>query len=179
LVKCCAALVVGLGLVLTGCVSTRSKCPIETLLVDQQLFPDGTHAEPLESPLPEYPAESAARTFYYAPDSVFQEVVNWRSGTYARREFDLNLRSAFDVDKYRGPWSTPNDLYVSSVAQDYHAACGVAGQVFQCRMVATYDGYSVLFRAEVSEQGITMSKVDELLHAIDRRMADCTNHAHP
>lgn len=166
---------ISLALALNGCASKPAECPIATLILDENLFPPGTHAEPLESPLPEHPQEGAARSFYLAPDAVFEEVINWRSTTDAKGEFDLHLKSAFDVDQYMGPWWTPNDLYISSKAQNYHAACGVDGKIYQCRMVATYGGYSVFFRAEVSEQGITMSNVNDLLRAIDQRMAECTS----
>ncbi len=169
------AIFICLALVLNGCTSRPAKCPITTLILDENLFPKGTYAEPLESPLPEHPQEGAARSFYLAPDSVFQEIINWQSTADAKSEFDLHLKSAFDVDKYMGPWWTPNDLYISSNAQNYHAACGVDGKIYQCRMVATYGGYSVFFRAEVSEQGITMSNVNELLRAIDQRMTECAD----
>jgi hypothetical protein len=170
-----AVVIVCLALVLTGCSNRATKCPIETLLLDENLFPKGTHAEPLESPLSEYPKESAARTYYYAPDSVFQEVINWSSDRAAKSEFELRSKSAFDVDKYMGPWETLDELSISSIAQNYHVACGIDGKIYQCRMVATYKGYFVFFRAEVSDQGITLSKVNELLQAIDERMAQCVD----
>ncbi len=173
--NCFIACVISLALVLSGCASKPAKCPITTLILNESLFPKGTHAEQLFSPVPEDPEESAGQSFYYAPDSIFQEVINWHSEMGARREFNLQQRSAFDVDQYMGPWWTPNDLYISSKAQNYHAACGVDGKIYQCRMVATYGGYSVFFRAEVSEQGITMSNVNELLRAIDQRMTECAD----
>lgn len=164
---------VSLSLILIGCSSRATKCPIKTLLLDEKLFPKDTHAEQLFSPVPEDPSESAGRTYYYAPDSVFQEVINWHSVSAAKSAFDLESKSAFDVDKYMGPWWTPNDLYISPIASNYKAACGVDSTIYQCRMVATYGSYSVFFRAEVSDQGITQSKVNELLQAIDKRMSQC------
>jgi hypothetical protein len=166
---------VALVLFLNSCSSKPPKCSIETLLLDENLFPKGTHAEPLESPLPEYPKESAAQSFYYAPDLVFQEVINWHSEKFAKDEFDLHLKSAFDVDQFMGPWETPDGLYASSTAQNYHAACGVDSHIYQCRVISTYDGYSVFFRAYVSEQGITLLKVNEFLQAIDERMTQCVD----
>jgi len=166
---------VGLVLVLTSCAQTSSKCAIESLILDGSLFPEGTHAERLISPVSEQPQESAAQTFYYAPDAVFHEVVNWHSTRAAKREYDLTVKSAFDVDNYMGPWEIPDGLYISSLAQNYHAACGVAHKIYQCRMTATYRGYSVFFRAYVSDQGITLAKVNELLQAIDERMTQCSD----
>ena len=162
-------------LFVSGCSNKAPKCPIETLLLDEDIFPEGTYAEPLISPVPEYPEESAGRTFYYAPDDIFHLVVKWRSASAAKDDFELNLKSAFDVDKYMGPWETPDRMFISSTAQNYYAACGVAHKVNQCRMVATYGGYSVFFRAYVSDQGITLPKVNELLQAIDERMAQCSD----
>ncbi len=173
--NCFIAFLIGFILVLTGCVSKSSICPIETLILNENLFPTGTHAEPLESPLPEFPKESAAQSFYYAPDSVYQEVVKFRSARAAKDELEYYTKAIFDVDKYMGPWLTPEDLYFSSFANNYRAACGIDGQIYQCRMLATYKGYFVFFRAEVSPQGITMTKVNELLQNIDQRMAECTD----
>ncbi len=170
----CAGSILGAAIAMAGCRGAPPECPIETLILSGNSFPKGTYAEPLESPLPEYLQEGAARSFYLAPDSVFQEVIDWRLPARAKGEYDLQLRSAFDVDKYMGPWWTPEDLYVSSTASNYHAACGFDLNIYQCRMVATYGGYSVFFRAEASGQGITMSNVNELLRAIDQRMVECT-----
>ena len=160
-------------LFLNSCSGKHPKCPIETLLLDENLFPKGTYAERLISPVAEYPRDSAGRTHYYAPDSVLQEVINWHSEKSAKDEFDLQLKSAFDVDQFMGPWETLDGLYTSPTAQNYYAACGVASHIYQCRMSSTYKGYSVFFRAEVSEQGITLQKVNELLEAIDERMIQC------
>jgi hypothetical protein len=167
---------VALVLFLHSCSSNKPpKCSIETLLLDENFFPQGTYAEQLFSPVPEYPSESAGRTHYYPSDSVLQIVVNWHSKKYAKNEFDFQSKSAFDVDQFMGPWEIPDGIYASTIAQNYHAACGVASHIYQCRMISTYDGYSVFFRAEVSEQGITLQKVNELLQAIDERMTQCVD----
>jgi hypothetical protein len=166
---------VALLLFLNSCSSKPPKCSIETLLLDENFFPKGTYTERLVSPVPEYPSESAGRTHYYAPDSVLQEVINWHSEKSAKDEFNLLLKSAFDVDQFMGPWEAPDGLYTSLTAQNYYAACGVASHIYQCRMISTYDGYSVFFRAEVSEQGITSQKVNELLQAVDERMTQCVD----
>jgi hypothetical protein len=158
---------------MVGCAKAPPKCAIETLILDENLLPEGTYAERLISPVSERPQESVAQTFYYAPDAVLHEVVNWRSTRAAKREYDLTVKSAFDVDNYMGPWDIPDGMFISSTAQNYYAACGVAHKVYQCRMVATYGEYSVFFRSYVSDKGITLPKVNELLQAIDERMAQC------
>ena len=143
------------------------------MLLDASDFPENTILEQLFSPVPEYPEESAGRSYYFAPDFILHQVTNWGSVAAAKRDFNLEVKSAFDVDKYRGPWETPPDLFISSSANNYRASCGEDDHIYQCRMVATYGAYSVFFRSWVSVQGITMAKVNELLQAIDTRMTEC------
>lgn len=162
-----------LVLFLISCSNAVPKCPIQLLLLDENLFPSGTQAEQLFSPAPERPKESAGRSYYFPPDLVFHEVINWHSERSAQNEFDLHSKSAFDVDQSMGPWETLDELYISLTAQNYRAACGIAYHIYQCRMLASYNGYSVFFRAFVSDQGITLQKVNELLQAIDERMVQC------
>jgi hypothetical protein len=165
-----------LPLLMASCTKKKSEeCPIKTLILDENLFPQGTQAEELFSPVPDEPINSAERTFYYAPDSALQEVIQWNSVRAAKRYFDFRAKSVFDVDKYMGPWTTPSELnYISPSADKYRVACGVAHGVYQCRMIATYDEYFVFFRSYVTEQGISLSTFDQLLKAIDVKMTQCT-----
>jgi len=128
---------------LTGCTSKPSKCAIESLILEESVFPNETFIEQLISPLPDEPKESAARSFYYAPDAVYHEVINWHSVNAAKRDFESKLKSVFDVDKYMGPWESPDGLYISPMAENYQVACGIAHKIYQCRMIATYSRYSV------------------------------------
>lgn len=164
-----------LGLILTSCAQTQPKCAIESLIIDEHLLPEGTYVERLISPISEKPDESAARSFYYAPYDIFHAVINWHSTRSAKREFNNYLETAFDTDKYMGPWETPSEMYGSPIADNYHAACGTDHGVYQCRLAATYGDYSVYLRAAVGEEGITLLKVDEILQAIDETMAKCIN----
>ena len=45
--------------------------------------------------------------------------------------------------------------------------------ITKCVLVATYDEYFVLFQAQVSKGGITLEMVEEMLIAMDQRMAEC------
>jgi len=162
-------------LLLTSCARAESLCTIESLILDENLFPEGTRAERLISPVSEKPEESAARSFYYAPSDMFQMVINWHSIRSAKGEFNNYIETAFDTDKYMGPWETPSNTYSSLKADNYHMACGIVHGVYQCRLAATYNGYSVFFRADVGEEGITLSKVNEILQAIDEHMAECVD----
>ena len=161
-------------LVLTSCTMTQSKCPIESLIINEHLLPEGTYAERLISPISEKPKESAARSFYDAPYDIFHAVINWHSARAAKRDFDNYLETAFDTDKYMGPWETPSQMYNSQIADNYYVACGT-DRTYQCRLAATYGEYSVYFRADVGDEGITLLKVSELLQAIDETMAQCIN----
>ncbi len=163
------------ALMLVGCARPSSKCEIKTLILDENLLPKGTYAERLISPVSEKPKESAARSFYYEPYDIFHMVINWHSTRSAKGEFNNYLETAFDTDKYMGPWETPNEMYSSLAADNYHVGCGTVHGVYQCRLAATYDEYSVYFRADIGEKGITLHKVNEILQAIDERMTQCVN----
>jgi hypothetical protein len=167
-------LIICLLFLLSGCQMVTSKCDIKTLLLGKENFPTDTTAEQLFSPIPEYPAESAGRSFYSAPDLVYHEVAKWPSIFAAKKEFNLQAKSAFDEDKYRGPWETPDTLFISLTADNYRVGCGNEDNIYQCRLVATYGMYSVFFRTWVSEEGITLSVVNDLLKIIDDRMNQCT-----
>ena len=122
----------------------------------------------------EKPKESVGRSYYVEPSEVYLEITRWKSNKGAETDYNKATGSVFDVDKYMGPWNTPDDLYVSTAADNYQAACGIDHKVIpQCRMLATYDEYSVYFRADIFPDGITVEKVNQLLKAIDDRMAEC------
>jgi hypothetical protein len=163
-----------LVLTLTSCASTQPKCTIESLILDEKLLPEGTYAERLALAIPEKPKESASRSFYYAPYDIFHAVINWHSARAAKREFNNDIETAFDTDKYMGPWETPGNMFNSQIADNYHVACGT-DRTYQCRLAATYAEYSVYFRADVGDEGITLLKVNEVLQAMDETMAQCIN----
>jgi hypothetical protein len=146
--------------VLASCTETQSKCPIESLIIDEHSLPEGTYAERLISPISEKPKESVARSFYYTPYDIFHAVINWHSARAAKSDFDNYLE-------------TPSQMYNSATADNYLAACGTSDGRYQCRLAATYEGYSVYFRADVGEEGITLTKVNEILRTIDETMAAC------
>jgi hypothetical protein len=156
-----------------SCQETQSNCAIENLLLDEKTLPEGTVAERLISPVSEKPDESVARSFYSAPYDIFQMVINWRSDQSARNEYDNYINSAFDSDKYMGPWETPKEMYISTIADNYHIACGNVHSVYQCRFAATYGSYSVFLRADVGSEGITLQKVNEMVQSIDELISQC------
>ena len=131
--------------------------------------------EKLISPVSEKPEESVARSFYYEPSDIFQMVIKWHSAVAAKSEFRSYLNAAFDTDQYMGPWEIPDEIYNSPIADNYHIACGVVHNVYQCRLAATYNDYSLYFRVDVNEQGITMPHVNQILQVIDERMSQCSD----
>jgi hypothetical protein len=160
---------------LVGCTYKKvENCPIASLIINEDLFPQGTHAEVLYSPVPDDPINSAERSFYYATDLAYQEVIRWNSVRDAKDYFNFREKSVFDVDKYMGPWTTPPELdYTSAIADKYRVACGIDSGIYQCRLIATYDGYFVFFRSYVTEEGLSLSIFNQLLRAIDLRMTQC------
>jgi hypothetical protein len=163
-----------LSFLITGCSSREAKCSIETLVLSGNIFPEGTFVGRLERGVHKEATESAYIHFSHGSNDVINWVDYWRSEKAAKQEFEDMLETVFDVDQYMGPWDTPKDLYTSSEADNYHVACGMVDKQYQCRLVATYKEYSVYLKVEVSDQWITLSKVDEMLRAIDKQMVECT-----
>jgi hypothetical protein len=163
-------------LFLVSCTDKKTdKCPVETIILNENPFPEGTHAEELFSPVPDENIDSVERSFYFASDLAYQEVIHWDSAGDTKRYFDFRARSVFDVDKYMGPWTIPPELnYTSVTADKYRVACGVAHGVYQCRMIATYNEYFVFFRSYVTDHGISLSAFNQLLKAIDVKLTLCT-----
>ncbi len=162
---------------LSSCINAPPPpCPLSDLLLDQSLFPSGTYAEPLVSPIPEYPRNSFSQGFWYEPDDVIYDVEYWYSQGSAEREYSQELLSAFDEDAYMGPWELPKELtYSSSIASNYHLACGPAHYKYQCRMIGTYNTYFVYLKVEISEHGLNYALTENLLRAIDNNMRACIN----
>jgi len=161
-------------LFIAGCSQHQPKCSIESLVLDGSGFPKGTFIGKVQLEIPEMPKESAYRGFSYGSDDVINYVVNWKSVRSVEQEFDKEIEIVFDEDHYMGPWETPKDLYLSTDADNYRASCGIVDKLFQCRLLATYDTYLVYFKADVSDQWLTISKVNEFLKAIDTQMLQCT-----
>lgn len=163
-----------LSCLVTGCSSRQAKCSVETLVLSENMFPEGTFVGRLEQGVHSEATESAYIQFAHGSNDVINWVDHWKSEKVAKQEFEDMLKTVFDVDQYMGPWEPPKDLYTSSEADNYRVACGMVDKQYQCRLVATYKEYSVYLKVEVSDQWITLAKVDEMLRAIDKQMVDCT-----
>lgn len=167
---------------LSGCMKAPPECPMDTLMLEESLFPKDTYFEPLVSPIAEYPKSSFAQGFtlelpnedVFAVDSGNYMVIDWGSNKSAKEEFDNGLKISFITDNMSGPWETPKEVtFTSVVADNYYTACGVSLGYYKCRTIAVYGKYSVRLAVSISEQGITYSTYNKLLQAIDDKMAMC------
>ena len=179
--KWCVVSFILLVTLISGCVKSSSVCPLDTLLLEKDLFPDKTYFEPLVSPIAEYPITSFAQGFslelsndIYSVDAGNYWVVYWKSYQSAQGEFDNDLKNSFITDATRGPWNTPKEIsFTSSIADDYYTACGISLGYYKCRTIAVYGRYFVRLGTSISEQGITYSTYNKLLQAIDEKMFSC------
>ena len=74
----------------------------------------------------------------------------------------------------KAPGRGPEEIdYVSPITDNYEFACGKSNVDYTCKLVATYDEYFVLFLVDVSKGGIALEMVEEMLIAMDQRMAEC------
>lgn len=163
-------------LFLGSCTSKKPDCKITQLLLDEKLLPSDTYVEPIVSPIPDQPEESFAQGFLYKHDDISYMVTRWSSKNMANNEFTDFKKVAFVSDEYRGPWETPSEVYVrSETADNYFVSCGTVDGNYQCRMVATYREYLVYLRASISDDGIDISTLNELLLDIDKNFMKCNS----
>jgi hypothetical protein len=166
-----ALLVIG---VFTSCRPTQNKCDVKDMLLNKMDFPQGTILNDPSSPVAEYPTESASITASFLNDSIYQVVGRYSSVKRAERKFTENLDYYFKGDKFEGPWETPVDLsFESPLANNYHVACGIMGDEYQCRMIGQYEEYYTFFFAYISNSGISLETFQSLLIRIDDRMKQC------
>ena len=152
----------------------QRSCPVESLILDEELLPPGHYADTLNSPAIGESDESASRRFSYNYDAIYNEVFRRPSEKLAKKKFDYWVEISFPVDENEGPWERPEEIdYVSPIADNYEFACGKSYVYHKCALVATYDEYFVRFQAQVSKGGITLEMVEEMLIAMDQRMAEC------
>ena len=158
----------------TACTGPLPNCSIDQVLIEESSFPAGTYFEPLISPAYDRPQSSATQGYSYAPDNGGYTVTKWPFSGYARSDYNGTQKVAFKIDKYRGPWETPADVFVSKIADNYFVACGLVRGVYECRVAAQYSRYSFYFRSTISSDRISLDDLNRLLEAIDKKMASCS-----
>lgn len=159
----------------TGCdqETPLRDCPIETLLLVESDFPDGTFVDDPSSPVAEHPIESAGITASYSDDLIFHLVGRYPSNYSASKEYSKSLARTYK-GKDAETWKRPAELsFISSVAQQFAAACGNSIGKYQCRMFGQYEEYYVFFFAYISDKGITLESFQTLTQKIDLKMTQC------
>jgi hypothetical protein len=165
----------------TGGCSSPAHPPIEELLIDISVFPKGwitSAAGP--RPLASAPlggnksVDNIALGFYAPGGSAFHEIQRFKNTRQAENEFAKKREQVFRVTEFRTPWEVPDELaYESSVADEFHYACslGVGASWPHCAYIARYDAYYVLFYAHMISGYISYADLENILEAIDERMA--------
>ena len=153
----------------------QRSCPVESLILDEELLPPGHYADTysIHPPL-------GSRTKVH-PDvfhtNLMRSTIKLSAGhpkSWRRKNSTTGSEFHFAVDENEGPWERPEEIdYVSPIADNYEFACGKSNVYHKCALVATYDEYFVRFQAQVSKGGITLEMVEEMLIAMDQRMAEC------
>jgi hypothetical protein len=166
---------------LSGCIKAPPECPMNTLMLEESLFPKDTYFEPLVSPIAEYPKSSFAQGFslelpnedVFTVDAGNYRIIHWGSNKSAKEEFDQGLKFFFLNHKIDA-WKTPKEAtFTSAVADNYYTACGISFGYYNCKTIAVYGKYSVWLGVSISEKGLTYSIYNKLLQAIDDKMATC------
>ncbi len=152
----------------------KHDCPIKSLVLDETVFPPGSHASFLESPLPYAAWASAGRTIYLPRGIANHDVYQHKTPKLAAEDFLANKKARFAEDEHTGPWSTPSEVsYRSPIADQYYVACGNEWGAQLCIMVAQYEEYYVLVTAHISEDGMTYADLEKVLRAVDEKMSHC------
>ena len=158
-----------------------APCEIETLLVDESVFPRGWEQQGLpssEQATISFGVEKrgtgfSTRTRGVAVQDVYR-AFNARAAATGYRDF----RSLFSVRKEETEWTLPAELtYRSQVADQYRLACSThrPSGVERCQFVGQYRMYLVSFHTYMSTQMMTYDDFEHILQDIDQRMAKCLN----
>ena len=163
---------------LLGCQPKEGPCNIMSVILEEDFFPGRVHAEPIDSPIPDAPPESAERIYLvktdFSTDVVQLDIMNFISGETASNFLERGEKQRFRTDSYRGQWKTPEKLADLNLAPDqYRMACGVVLSNRTCRWLARYQGYYLYLRADISENGVTEDVFLGAVKEINSRMVEC------
>jgi len=161
--------------------------PIEELLIDISVFPEGW-IEDVEGPGPDPSApwggiRSVERTtlFFHSPTAGAQEnIERYKSNSMARDEFARRLRIVFQDHPDYGPYRAPDELsYTSLIAEQYFFACVYADNYpfpfYGCQYLTQYGPYVVYFHAGWNLDEMDPQEFENILKAIDKKMAQYAN----
>ncbi len=165
-------------LLLAGCRADQKVCDVKAVILEESFFPGNALSDPIDSPIPDAPPESAERIFYVGPealpDIIQQDVMNFGSARMASSFFEDSEKRLFRTDAYQGLWKVPESLLGYSFAADQsHIACGVDLSEEICRWLARYNGYYIYLQSDISENGMTVNVFVDAAKEIDARMTRC------
>jgi hypothetical protein len=156
-------------------------CPMENLMIDKSLFPEGWHQEgpPRQRSAPvRWGIEKLGVGFLTQENGVAGQVVH-RGENFSHTEdgyFEL-VDSWFDSEEDATDWYIPPEFnYESAIANHDRFGCRTykPSGVESCQLVGQYGVYLTRFHTFMSPI-MTYDDLAHILQAIDDKMAQCLN----
>ena len=155
--------------------------PIENLLLDKSVFPEGWRPHHPFDPEVRLPAEQIVLYFHRSRCPSYwlvagHEVYRFYAGATSAAEAYPEEIAVWFSPTY-GTWSVPAELpYHSVVADQFQFACYTEERTgnMTCQEVAQYEEYIVVFDVEMNpeyQDCLSFSDLERILVAIDDRMA--------
>jgi len=156
-----------------------APCPIETLLVNEAVFPEGweqqgvpdSRGAPASFGVERIGIDFSTPTRGVAVQHVYR-AFNTRAAAAGYRDF----MSDFSVREEETEWTLPTELtYRSQVADQFRLGCSThcPSGVQRCQFIGQYGPYVVVFHTYMSSDMMTYGDFERILQDIDRRMAQC------
>jgi hypothetical protein len=192
-VKGVSSLQTGLGLTIvvllvgiSGCCGVllcasppAALCEIETLLVDEAVFPEGWTQQGIPD------SRGAPASFGVERIGIgFSTRIRGVAGQAVYRAFDIraavagyrDFMSYFSVREGETEWSLPTEFtWRSQIADQFRLGCSThrSSGVQRCQFIGQYDVYLVRFHTYMSSDLMTYEDLECILQDIDLRMAEC------
>jgi len=152
--------------------------PIEELLIDDTLFPQGWNASsegPQVSPSAPFGGiRSIDRTMLSFDNTLVgatEQIERFRNSQEASNEFVNNRDFLFREIPTVGPYLVPEELpYQSSVADRYYFACTRPFPLLGCMYFAQYGPYIIQFHIGWDLDSMSANDLEKILNAIDENM---------
>ncbi|MBN1876745.1 MAG: hypothetical protein JXA33_21150 [Anaerolineae bacterium] len=165
----------GCGVVIRNATPPPAPCPIEELLIDENVVPDEWWLYSTGDPATRFGVEFEEISFNSSNGRMLYDVYREWSVRKAQDSYRDLAKSYFSLQNNLTAWDLPPELtYQSSVADQVQIGCAMAisSQSQRCQFVAQYDVYVVWFHASMSEV-MTYTDFEAVLQNIDERMATC------
>lgn len=166
---------IGLMLIVTGCAlrAPQRELPIETVLLDESVFPPGSQAGPI-GPITDREGARVAvlRSIYGKKGLANHSVYCYRSIQGAAREFEYRKSVWFLPRENSEPWVEPSELsYRSPIADRFYLACGIVHDIPMCKVIAQYEECVVRLNTHMFPEFMTFDRLEQVLQTMDERMA--------